>query len=114
MDPELHGQGLDGCARRPPVDERCDIGCIEPALDLASGATARPHMRPDQQCRQQGDRPTEVVRGVRKPSLMVHSLSSDTQRSGAFAALVGFRVERWGRIRRDGRSLRSRLLLVEE
>ena len=59
MDSVLAGQGFDGGTACSPVDERGDLGRIEPALDLPATMTDRRRVGPGHHHWQQRDRPDE-------------------------------------------------------
>ncbi len=65
------------------VDQVVDLGAGQPPLALECGRSAIRAYSPGEDAGQELHGPTEVVRGVRKPSLMVHRSLSKRQHSTA-------------------------------
>lgn len=74
---------VDACGVQ--VDQVVDLGAGQPPLPLVYDRSVIRAYSPGEDAGQDLHGPTEVVRGVRKPSLMVHSSLSISQHAGTFA-----------------------------
>ncbi len=89
VDPEGRRElaNVDACGVQ--VDQVVDLGAGQPPLPLEYGRGATRADLSGEDAWQDLHGPTEVVRGVRKPSLMVHLSLSISQRSDVFALVGG-------------------------